>query len=92
MSQLHPAVLDAAGLRPLADLVETTQARGRFAVDLNIQGWDDQTRTAADDLVLGTAGELLTNVAKHARARQVKVELRQVDGLADLVIADDGVG
>ena len=93
MSQLHPAVLDAAGLRAaLADLVETLRARGRFAVDLEVRGWDDQTRTPADDLVLGTARELLTNVAKHARARQVKVELRQVDGRADLVIADDGVG
>ncbi len=93
MSQLHPAVLDAAGLRAaLADLVETVRARGRFAVDLDIEGWGDQARTAADELVLSTARELLTNVAKHARARQVRVELRQVDGLADLVIADDGVG
>ena len=93
MSQLHPAVLDAAGLRAaLADLVETIQARGRFAVDLDVQDWDDQTRTAADDLIFGTARELLTNIVKHARARRVQVELRQVDGLADLIVADDGVG
>jgi two-component system NarL family sensor kinase len=93
MSQLHPAVLDAAGLgAALADLVETIRARGRLVVALDVQGWDDQTRTPADDLLLGTARELLTNVAKHARARQVQVELSQVDGLADLVIADDGVG
>ena len=92
-SQLHPAVLDAAGLRAaLGDLVETILARGRFAVDLEVHGWDDRTRTAADELLLGTARELLTNVAKHARARHVQIALRQVDGLADLVIADDGVG
>jgi two-component system NarL family sensor kinase len=93
MSQLHPAVLEAAGLRAaLADLVESVQSRGRFTVDLDVRDWDDQTRTAADGLLLGAARELLTNIVKHARASQVTVELSQVGGLATLVVADDGVG
>jgi signal transduction histidine kinase len=36
--------------------------------------------------------EALTNVAKHAQARQAWVEVRQGDGLLVAVVRDDGVG
>lgn len=77
MSQLHPAVLEL-------------RARGRFAVDLEVHGWDETTRTSAGSLVLSTVRELLTNAAKHAQARRVDLELRRLDGYADLIVADDG--
>ncbi len=38
------------------------------------------------------AQEGLTNVQRHAQARQVWLHLGVVDGKADLVVADDGVG
>ena len=67
MSQLHPAVIESTGLLPaLRDLVEATRARGRFAITLNSDGWADDDRTGADELLLTTARELLTNVVKHA--------------------------
>ena len=93
MSQLHPAVLDAAGLRAaLADLVETTRARGRFAVDLDVRGWDDQTRTAADGVVLSTARELLTNVAKHAGRGWSRSSCARSRGGPDMVSPTTGSG
>jgi two-component system NarL family sensor kinase len=49
-------------------------------------------RTEADHVLYGAAREALTNVLKHARAKNVWVELESVDGLATLRIADDGVG
>ena len=36
--------------------------------------------------------EALTNVLKHARASNVRIELRQRDGLLELEVADDGTG
>jgi PAS domain S-box-containing protein len=36
--------------------------------------------------------EVLTNVAKHAEARQALIILERVDGMVQLVISDDGVG
>ena len=36
--------------------------------------------------------EALTNVVRHARARQVRVEFRQQEEEVQLVIRDDGVG
>lgn len=56
---------------------------------------------ASDDLllpphttlqVLRVAQEALTNVAKHARATQVTLSLRQHDGHVTLTIVDNGVG
>jgi len=38
------------------------------------------------------AQEALTNVAKHARARHVDVELAVQDARVTLTVADDGVG
>lgn len=93
MAQLHPAVIEATGLVPaLRDLVESTRARGRFAITLTVDGWPDQDRTAVDELLLSTARELLTNVIKHADATTVSVELLRRGRLAQLRIADDGRG
>jgi signal transduction histidine kinase len=36
--------------------------------------------------------EALHNIAKHARAKEVHLELRARDGFLSLTISDDGVG
>ena len=45
-----------------------------------------------DELILSIARELLVNVAKHARARRVRVAVRGVQGGVELEVADDGTG
>jgi two-component system NarL family sensor kinase len=93
VTQLHPAVLEGAGLaKALRDLAGDLQARAGCVVSLDVAGWADELRTAADGLLYTTARELLTNVVKHANARTVQVQLRHDDGVATLVIADDGRG
>ena len=80
MSQLHPAVLDTAGLLPaLRDTAESFRARGRFRVELDVDGWDEGLRTEADELLLTTTRELLTNVVKHARAGSVRIDLGRIE-------------
>jgi two-component system NarL family sensor kinase len=93
MTQLHPAVVDTAGLLPaLSDLVETVNARGQLSAELQIRNWDDNLRTPMDELLLTTARELVTNVVKHAQARTVSIELAREAGTAALRVSDDGVG
>jgi signal transduction histidine kinase len=36
--------------------------------------------------------ESLNNIVKHARARQVSVRLRHLDGRLELAVTDDGAG
>lgn len=90
---LHPAVLDAAGLpAALSDLAETVRARGRLAVELDVQDWPPDLRTAQDGLLLSTARELVTNAVKHADAGSVRISLRRSDDEAVLTVSDDGRG
>ncbi|MEU4290389.1 ATP-binding protein [Kribbella sp. NPDC026596] len=93
MSQLHPAALESAGLLPvLKDVADATRSRGRFSIDVVTHDWDESTRTAADELLLVTVRELLTNVVKHASARKVVVQLGRTDAVATLRVIDDGRG
>jgi two-component system NarL family sensor kinase len=92
VSQLHPAVLEQAGLLPaLRDLARTTGTRGDLDIRLDAGGWP-QARTSADEVLFVSARELLTNVVKHAGARSVSMRLAWQDGVAELTVADDGRG
>jgi two-component system NarL family sensor kinase len=93
VAELHPAVLDRAGLpAALRDLARSAAARGGFTARVEVRGWPDGLRTPADALLHRTARELLSNVVRHARAAAVTVELTRADGRARLTVADDGVG
>jgi two-component system NarL family sensor kinase len=92
VTQLHPAVLDQAGLaRALRDLVAGTADRARLVAEVDVTDWPDAT-TPVDGLLYSTARELLTNVVKHAEASTVRVRLVRTGQLARLSIADDGRG
>ncbi len=92
VAELHPAVLARAGLAAaLRDLAAGAAARGALTATVETDGWPDGP-TGADALLYRTAGELLTNVVKHASAATVAVALERDGGTARLVVADDGVG
>src|SRR6202042_2992379 len=89
VSQLHPSVLDSAGLRAaLQDLADTAMARGRLTVRVNADGWDESRRGPTEEMLYSAARELLTNVVKHAAARSVEIGLHESDGTIRLMIAD----
>lgn len=90
VADLHPAVLEKAGLpAALGDLAAAAGARGGFSATVSAPDWSP---TPADPLLYRTARELLANVARHARATSATVTLARADGMARLVVADDGVG
>lgn len=90
VAELHPAVLEKAGLAAaLRELATAAAARGGFAVEVRTD-WPDPT--PVDPLLHRTARELLANVAEHARAATAHVVLERSGGRARLVVSDDGVG
>jgi two-component system NarL family sensor kinase len=92
VSQLHPAVLDQAGLaRALQDLASETARRSGFELDIDVEQWPEGRRSE-DRLLYSCARELLTNVAKHAQAGKVRVELARTEHGSSLTITDDGEG
>jgi two-component system NarL family sensor kinase len=91
--ELHPAVLQQAGLpAALRELASAVGTRGGLVTDVDASGWPDGLRTDADQLLLSTARELLTNVVKHAQARHATIAVSTDGHQARLEVADDGVG
>ena len=93
MSQvLRPSMLDFGLVPTLHWYVERFMERTQIAVA--VQTPPEETRLPAEiELMLyRVAQEALTNVAKHARARHVELELRASAAEVVLIVADDGVG
>ena len=87
---LHPYVLEHAGLGAALEAVAERQARrGGFSFRVEV---DPAATGALDPLLFSIARELVTNAAKHAQARKLDVSLRSDGGEVVLEVADDGVG
>ena len=85
---IHPPVLADRGL---VDAVRATALDSPLDVEVNAEvpgRLDPALESAAYFAVI----EALTNVAKHAHARHVWIDLRAADGLLKMTVADDGIG
>ncbi len=90
ISELHPYLLDRAGIESaLTQAAERAARRGGFELDLRV---DRDGPAPSDQLLLRCGSELLVNVARHAQASHVELQLRRVGGDDVLTIADDGCG
>ncbi|WP_030061204.1 MULTISPECIES: sensor histidine kinase [Streptomyces] len=85
---LHPAVLEDRGLDAALSGIA---ARAPLPVRLDV-GLSEPIAPTVEAVAYFTVSEALTNVAKHARAKQVDVSVRTAGGRLRLVISDDGVG
>lgn len=91
--ELHPDVLVRLGLKSaIAALTESLGSRSGLTVSFDADSWPDGLRTEADDVLYSAVREASTNVIKHARARNIWIELQHCEELASLRVADDGVG
>ncbi|WP_108252180.1 sensor histidine kinase [Planctomonas deserti] len=90
-SELYTPDLAQLGLREALDrLVETIREQG-VAVTLDVP--DDLELDDEQTLLLfRVAREVLVNVAKHAEARNTRIDLRRQGDVAELTIQDDGRG
>jgi signal transduction histidine kinase len=88
---LHPPHLAAMGLEAaISDLVSPLEARG-VAVEVDLDGSQRLSRDA-EALVYRVAQEAVRNAIAYADASAVRIELKDANGVARLVVADDGRG
>jgi two-component system NarL family sensor kinase len=89
--EIYPASLHQAGLESaLRDLLAPLERQGletSLAVERGLRISD-----AAEAVLFRAAQESLRNVLLHADARRVEVQVTRNDGLARLVVSDDGRG
>ncbi len=94
--ELRPATLDDLGLlAALEAYVESYSSRMPLRVGFTAEGFDDKDGRLPPqvELVLyRVVQESLTNVAKHANAEAVHVELRRRPDEVIAVVSDDGQG
>ena len=94
ISDLRPGVLDDLGLIPalewqLGDFCKRYEMACHFRCTHEDVRLENKNREIA---VFRIFQESLTNIARHARAGRVNVELRYSPELLELEITDDGVG
>ena len=91
---LHPGILDEVGLpAAVTRHVQEFAQRHGVAVDLRIEGLDSEVLPPAlQATVYRVLQEALTNVAKHAGARSVRVWLVRDKVTVELRVQDDGAG
>jgi two-component system NarL family sensor kinase len=92
VTELHPAVLEHAGLAKALRALAEAQSRPGCSVEIELHDWPEGGRTSVDTLLYGVARELLANALKHAAATEVRLALGLYGGTARLVVADDGRG
>ncbi|UCZ57035.1 histidine kinase [Desulfurispirillum indicum] len=93
--QLRPSILDDMGLfSALNHLCEEYQSNGSFDVDMVVYGQNTGKRLLAElEIALyRIVQESLTNISKHAQARNVSIIFTLTPDQLYLVIEDDGKG
>jgi len=90
---LRPTMLDDLGLVPafqsyLKGFIEQTGVRVELSASSGVEKLDSVCRTA----LYRVAQEALTNIARHARASQASVSIREKNGALHMEIWDNGKG
>ncbi len=94
IAELRPAALDDLGLGPAIESLANRQASiGDFAVEVKLE-LNPQRRLARDTetVTYRIVQEALSNVVKHAGARSVTLQVKQLPDRVELSVDDDGRG
>jgi signal transduction histidine kinase len=90
---LRPSMLDDIGLGPALEwLGRDFSRRGTVAVAVQIDGTLDHLPEAHRTCVFRIVQEALTNCARHAGARNIRVNVHGGESRVSLTVQDDGVG
>jgi len=94
MADLRPAQLDDLGLVPALRwyVGQYTGRHPDLNVTLSADRMPKRLPPGLETVLFRAAQEALTNIARHAHASQVKIELNHDAGGVQLVVTDDGVG
>jgi PAS domain S-box-containing protein len=92
-TELRPRVLDMLGLSAAVEWqCQEFERRTRISCSCHLPDDDTQFGAQQATALFRIAQEALTNVARHALAKHVVVELKVIDAGARLIVRDDGKG
>ena len=92
-SDLRPALLDDLGLSPAVEhLVHEFSHRTGIVVSLDLDAGAHEFKDPLVTAVYRMIQEALTNVARHARASEVRVSVKATGDRLMVAVEDDGIG
>jgi PAS domain S-box-containing protein len=90
---LRPPMLDDLGLvTAVRSLLSELAERAQLETRLDVEGEEQRANPDVELAMFRIAQEALRNVEQHARATQVSIRMRFVEGALELEVADDGAG
>ena len=91
--ELRPTALDDFGLEPaLERLVDTFGRRTGLVIELHVTGLERRLGEHVETALYRVVQEGLTNIAKHAGATRVEIDVQGHDHSVGMTIEDDGRG
>lgn len=91
--ELRPADIPSLGLRIcLRNLTEGISEKSGIKGKFNYLGKDEKFPDQLEKCIYSVTQVALSNVVKHSKAQEFSVKLQILDGFADLIISDDGIG
>jgi NO-binding membrane sensor protein with MHYT domain len=91
--ELRPTLLDNLGLAEAVKWYAERQAeRAGYAVVIDLPLGRDRLPEVVETAGFRIVQQALTNIARHARARTVHVELRREPQGVEILVRDDGIG
>jgi two-component system, NarL family, sensor histidine kinase UhpB len=92
-TELRPLMLDDLGLNAAIEwLADGWSRRMGVAVQLQLHAADAALDDAVSIALYRMVQEALTNIARHSRATEVRIDMRQVGGELLLTVQDNGTG
>jgi signal transduction histidine kinase len=91
--ELRPTILDDLGLGDAVEWFATRQAeRARYAVVVENTLGANRLPEVLETAAFRIAQQALTNIARHARAKTVQIEMNRDPQAIEMAVRDDGVG
>jgi signal transduction histidine kinase len=90
--QLRPSIIDDLGLEAGIEWY-TSEFSERNGIKINLELKPDIILSPEISLVIfRIMQESLTNVARHAKATKIDIQLNEIDGFINFVVKDNGIG
>lgn len=91
--EMISGVLTKFGLTAaLEELKETIESSNTLEVELITYGLDDRLENKMEMEVYGIIQELIHNVIKHAKAKELSIQLLKKEEKLQVIVEDDGIG
>ncbi len=93
MQNLRPSLLDDLGLVPaISSFAERQLERSGIKFQIDVQGVKRKLPASMETALFRIFQEAITNIAKHAEAKNGRMELRFKESFLEAEITDDGCG